>query len=550
MAITDTELRLYILKNEFISQKQAEEVDLLVHERNLSFADALLERNIFSDEQLGQIIADYLNCGFVRLSKEAITKDVLHIIPEGIARTNRIISFFQDQKIVKVATTNVKNIELFTQLKKKTDKLILPFYATERDIDDALPLYNQKMQVQFDDLLKEKRSLLPIEEIVEGIITNAYEAKASDIHIEPRKKESIVRVRIDGILHDILTVPKALHEQIITKIKVDAQLPTDIHTAAQDGKIQKEINNEQVDIRVSIVPIIYGEGCVMRLLTSKHREYGLVDLGLGEENKKRLIAGFSKPYGMILSTGPTGSGKSTSMYAILKILNIKERNIATIEDPVEYDIEGMNQIQVNPQTNLTFATGLRSILRQDPDIIYVGEIRDNETADIAIHSAMTGHLVLSTLHTNDAATSIPRLIDMGVEPFLVSSTVSVIVAQRLIRKICESCKVSSELTIADMEKLIPKHVVKRTFEKTKSVRLYKGKGCAVCHNTGYSGRIGIFEVLSITPHIQHLITTRADADTITKQAIQDGMQTMLVDGLQKVVQGVTTIEEVLRVIKN
>jgi type IV pilus assembly protein PilB len=550
MAVTDVQLRTYTLENEFVTQKQIDEAELYAKEHKVSLYDAFIEKNILSDAQLGQIIADYLKCGFINLAKEAITKDVLHIIPEHIARKYHIISFFQDQKTVKVATQEVKNTELFLLLKKKTGKTILPFYATERDLEETLPLYNQKMQAQFDVLLGEKRKDTPIEEIVQGIIENAYDAKASDIHIEPRRNESIVRIRIDGILHDILTIPKELHEQIVTKIKVDARLRTDEHMSAQDGKIQKEIKNEHVDIRVSLVPIIYGEGCVMRLLTSKHREFGLSDLGLSDENMKRLKTGFTRPYGMILSTGPTGSGKSTSMYSILKILNTKERNIATIEDPVEYDIEGMNQIQVNPQTNLTFAAGLRSILRQDPDIIYVGEIRDNETADIAIHSAMTGHLVLSTLHTNDAATSIPRLIDMGVEPFLVSSTISVIVAQRLVRKVCESCKVSTTMTPTEIAHHIPKEAVKSAFGNVKSVRLYMGKGCPVCHNTGYSGRIGIFEVLMISPRIQELIHDKTDADTITKQAVKEGMQTMLLDGLQKVTQGITTIEEVLRVIKN
>lgn len=550
MSVSDIQLRTYVLENEFVTQKQIDEAELYAKEHTLSLYDGLLEKNILTDEQLGQIIADYLKCGYIRLSKEAITKDVLHIIPEQIARKYRTISFFQDEKTIKIASTDIKNTELFLLLKKKTAKIISPYYATERDIDDVLPLYNKKMQTQFDVLLGEKRITTPIEEIVQGIIENAYDAKASDIHIEPRRKESIVRIRIDGILHDILTIPKELHEQIITKIKVDARLRTDEHMSAQDGKIQKEIKKEQVDIRVSLVPIIYGEGCVMRLLTSKHREFGLIDLGLGDENLQRLKTGFAKPYGMILSTGPTGSGKTTSMYSILKILNVKERNIATIEDPVEYDIEGMNQIQVNPQTNLTFAAGLRSILRQDPDIIYVGEIRDNETADIAIHSAMTGHLVLSTLHTNDAATSIPRLIDMGVEPFLVSSTISVIVAQRLVRKVCESCKVSITQEPKEIARYLQKETVQQVFGKVKSVRLYKGKGCPVCHNTGYSGRIGIFEVLTISPAIQELIHKQADADTITKQAVKEGMNTMLFDGLQKVIQGVTTVEEVLRVIKN
>ncbi len=550
MLITDTQILTYMIDNEFISKKQADEAEICAHERKLSFTDALIEKNILTDEQIGQIVADYLKCGFVRLSKEAISKEALFSIPEHIARTFRIISFYQDQKTLKVATGDVKNTELFILLKKKSGKAITPYYATERDIEDALTAYNQKMQKQVDDLLKENKSTTPIEQIVEDIIVHAYEAKASDIHIEPRKKDSTVRIRIDGILHDVLTFNQDIHEQIITKIKVDARLPTDEHMSAQDGKIQKEIKGEQVDIRVSIVPIIYGEACVMRLLTSHHRSFGLKDLGLGEKNKTRLEAAFTKPFGMILSTGPTGSGKSTTMYAILKILNSKERNIATIEDPVEYDIEGMNQIQVNPQTNLTFASGLRSILRQDPDIIYVGEIRDNETADIAIHSAMTGHLVLSTLHTNDAATSIPRLIDMGVEPFLVSSTVSAIVAQRLVRKVCEACKVSKTVPTAELSHLFSKQLVEVVFGHAKSVRLYSGKGCDVCHKTGYAGRVGIFEVLIMTPAIQELVHARTDADTITRCAVKEGMQTMVRDGLEKISQGVTTADEVLRVIKN
>jgi type IV pilus assembly protein PilB len=292
-------------------------------------------------------------------------------------------------------------------------------------------------------------------------------------------------------------------------------------------------------------------------LASHFRQFSLMDLGMSETDLKKLQEAFTRPFGMVLSTGPTGSGKTTSMYAVLKILNVREKNIATIEDPVEYEIEGINQIQANTKTNLTFANGLRSILRQDPNIIYVGEIRDEETADIAINSAMTGHLVLSTLHTNDAATTLPRLIDMKIEPFLVSSTVNAIIGQRLVRRICERCKVSVELAktgagwqgdakVAAQFAALDKHVAARYFGSSDRVRLYRGKGCPVCHTTGYNGRVGIFEVLEVTPAIQTLIVEKANADRILQQAVKDGMTTMMQDGLAKVARGVTTLEEVLR----
>ncbi|HEX9664734.1 MAG TPA: GspE/PulE family protein, partial [Patescibacteria group bacterium] len=301
--------------------------------------------------------------------------------------------------------------------------------------------------------------------------------------------------------------------------------------------------------RVSIVPVVTGEKVVMRLLAEKVRQFTLADLGLSAREYEKVSAAIKKPYGMMLATGPTGSGKTTTLYAILKILNKREVNIATIEDPVEYDVEGVNQIQVNPKTNLTFASGLRSIIRQDPDIIMVGEIRDQETAGIAINAAMTGHLVLSTLHTNDAATSLPRLIDMEVEPFLIASTINVVIAQRLVRKICPTCVESYLVTDKDLEKL-KKIIPIEKFLKGKKIqkaRLYKGKTCQVCGHSGYLGRIGLFEVMEITDNIRELIMRNADADTIKKQAVANGMTTMLEDGIDKVLKGITTVDEVLRV---
>ena len=390
------------------------------------------------------------------------------------------------------------------------------------------------------------QSEAPIAKIVDTLIEYAYRSNASDIHIEPEEEHSLVRFRIDGILHDELKLPKELHDQVITRIKVLSSLRTDEHLSAQDGKLQMKLKEEDLDVRVSLVPIVGGEKAVLRLLTSHYRQFGLSDLGMNTLAFNRVKSAIQKPYGMILSTGPTGSGKTTSIYAILKILNVREKNIATIEDPVEYEIEGINQIQVNPKTNLTFAEGLRSILRQDPDIIYVGEIRDEETASIAINSAMTGHLVVSTLHTNDSATALPRLIDMKIEPFLVASTVNVIIAQRLVRKICDRCKFSYQQTAVELKKQTSEALIKKYLGIEGEIRLYKGKGCDVCHLTGYVGRVGIFEVLEVSEAIKDLIVAKADSDTVTKKAVEEGMLTMLEDGLQKVQLGVTTIEEVLR----
>ena len=309
------------------------------------------------------------------------------------------------------------------------------------------------------------------------------------------------------------------------------------------------LEDEEIDVRVSILPVTEGEKAVLRILSSKFRKFSLVDLGMNEKDLKKVTTAYGKSYGMILSTGPTGSGKTTSIYAIVKLLNTREKNITTIEDPAEYRIKGVNQINVNTKTNLTFANGLRSILRQDPNIIFVGEIRDSETAGIAVNASLTGHLVLSTLHTNDAATALPRLIDMNVEPFLVASTVNVIIAQRLVRKICEICKGTRIITREELLKNLPEEAINKYVGNKNDVTIYQGAGCKICHGTGYSGRIGVFEVLEITKNIRDLITKRQDADVILQKAIEEGMTTMLDDGLEKVLKGLTTIEEVLRVTK-
>lgn len=400
-----------------------------------------------------------------------------------------------------------------------------------------------------------KSDEIGIIKLVDMIIQYAYEARASDIHIDPSEGKIHVRLRIDGVLSDVFQLSTELHSEVITRLKVLSGLRTDEHQAAQDGRLrfspQPEKNAQNVihfDIRVSIIPTYYGENAVLRLLVEQGETFTLESLGYNQRDLEVVKRAISKPYGMILVTGPTGSGKTTSLYAIIKILNTPSVSIITIEDPIEYSLEGIDQIQVNSQTGLTFANGLRSILRQDPNIVMVGEIRDEETAKIAVNAALTGHLLLSTLHTNDAATSLPRLTDMDVEPFLIASTINIIIGQRLVRKICPDCRVKKKLSISEIGSLgqsLGKNIPQE-LNDGKDI-FYTGKGCVACANTGYLGRIGIHEVIEMTEAVREAVMARLNASEIKKIARSEGMTTMLEDGFQKVLKGVTTIDELLRV---
>lgn len=382
--------------------------------------------------------------------------------------------------------------------------------------------------------------------IVNDILESAHNAKASDIHINSKAESVKIRFRIDGVLQDVFDMPKEILPELIGRIKILSNLRMDEHQSSQDGRFRMTAKDgDTVDVRVAISPSYYGESAVLRLLTDKAEMFNLENLGFSEENRKKIISAIEKPFGMILATGPTGSGKTTTLYTILKMLNKKESAIITIEDPIEYAVDNIKQIQVNPRTNLTFADGLRSILRQDPDIIMVGEIRDSETASLAVNTALTGHLLLSTLHTNDAATTLPRLLDMKVEPFLAASTVNIALGQRLVRKICEKCKVSKKLT--DVELKSVSDIAKLKIAEDR--KIYHGKGCEVCSQTGYNGRIGIHEVLMVDNDIRECMLRKDSADTIKKTAVRNGMKTMIEDGLDKVFDGVTSLEEVLRVIR-
>lgn len=561
MVISDDQLKTLLIQSGLVTEASIAEIVDFAKGANISLWEALVEKNAIPEENLGLMVANFLKVPFIKLSKTPIPGDVFKIIPERIARKKKTIAFTRDETGIKVAMANPTNAELIQLLTKKTGQNIYPHLALERDIVNIFQLYRKDLQKTFDELIqkesfgKAERLALeeaPIAKIVDMLIDYSYQNKSSDVHIEPQEKNSLIRFRIDGILHDVLIIPKNFHDRVITRIKVLSKLRTDEHLSAQDGKMRMKLEEEDLDIRVSIIPIADGEKAVLRLLSSKSRRFSLVDLGMNETDLQKVHHAFSKSFGMILSTGPTGSGKSTSIYSILKIINTREKNITTIEDPVEYRIKGVNQIQVNPKTNLTFAAGLRSILRQDPNVIFVGEIRDMETAGIAVNAALTGHLVLSTLHTNDAATTLPRLIDMKVEPFLVASTVNIIVAQRLVRKICENCRVSFNITEEELLKNLPSETIKKHYiavGEKKEIRIYKGQGCKICHDTGYSGRVGVFEVLEVTKPIKKLIVEKADSDIIARKAQEEGMTTMLDDGLDKVAKGITTIEEVLRVTK-
>jgi type II secretory ATPase GspE/PulE/Tfp pilus assembly ATPase PilB-like protein len=402
----------------------------------------------------------------------------------------------------------------------------------------------KSVKTDIEKQLASPASEISIIELVDLLVEYGYVARSSDVHIEPAAEKVLIRYRIDGILHDGFTLAKDLQPEIVTRIKVLSGLKTDIHHVPQDGRIKVKFGDSgSVDVRVSIAPTYYGENCVMRILAEAGDIFNLEDLGFTMEQLTMIGTAIRKPYGMILANGPTGSGKTTTLYTMIKKLNTRERSIITIEDPIEYSIEGITQIPVNVQAGLTFATGLRSILRQDPNVVMVGEIRDAETATIAVNAALTGHLMLSTIHTNDAATTFPRLIDMGIPPFLVSSTVNIAIAQRLVRVVCKTCRVTRPLSADEVRNL--SGVARKISSKT----VYTvGKGCNDCDGIGYRSRIGIHEVLEINDEIRSLINQRADASQIKQAAIAAGMKTMIEDGIGKAVAGTTTIEEIFRII--
>lgn len=531
---------------------QAQDVETLIKKRHLLPPITLVKAR-----------AKALGVPYVSLTSRGITPEVLNYIPEAVARRYHVIPFDFDSKMneISVAMTDPLNVEITEFLERKSGKRIKPFLALDEEImsaieeqypqsltaditaaiaESALPEIKTIEASKIKDIIQEA----PIAKIVTTILEFAIRTRASDVHIEPGVEKTRVRYRIDGILHEKLVLPRAVHEAVVSRIKILSEMKIDERRIPQDGRFNFKLGVEEVDLRISTLPTVHGEKIVIRLLKKTGGLPTLDDLGLRGTAKRSLEINILRPHGIILVTGPTGSGKTTTLYAVLTKLNTDRVNIVTLEDPVEYELPGVNQVQINPGAGLTFATGLRSFLRQDPNIILVGEIRDSETASLAIQAALTGHLVFSTLHTNDAVTAIPRLLDMGAEPFLVSSSVNCVVAQRIVRKICAACKEtftpSPEISV-DFKNLLGNLLPSGT------ITLYRGKGCNQCSLTGYFGRIGIFEVVPITERLSRMILERATNNDLQKLAISEGMITMKQDGYLKTLEGITTLEEVLRV---
>ncbi len=567
-----------------LSQKIYNESDIKTHlrkaqELNLTLYEYLESKKILSERQLFETIALFYGIPFIDFKNTVVRKDVLTLIPEAIAQSHHIIAFDKTDKDLKIAALNPKDLEIFNFLKKKTNLDILIYITTPSAINDALKSYHIGLKAEFGNIQKEQEESikgegdnnkdlkelaqdLPVIRIVDTLLEYAIFEGASDIHVEPEEKELNIRYRVDGILKNVMTLPKSVHAGIIARIKILSNLKLDEHRLPQDGRFKINSNDYRVSFRVSVIPAFDGEKIVMRLLNEKSQILTLEQLGFQQKPYEIIKRNIDKPHGMILATGPTGSGKTTTLYTILNILNTPEVNISTIEDPIEYRMQHINQSQVNPKIGYTFAAGLRAFLRQDPDIIMVGEIRDNETAEIAVHAAMTGHLVLSTLHTNDAVTTLPRLTDMGVPSFLIATTTNVIIAQRLVRKICPRCIESYTLDkkgVQELDKLIDVKTLMVSLEREKIISLnkqsmesllfYRGKGCKECNHDGYKGRMGIYEVLEVTPDVSDLIIRKATDTELKAAARKQNMITILEDGFIKAKQGITTIEEVLRVSK-
>ncbi len=550
-----------------INQDQANQYELNSLQKNLPIIDFLLDQANLNKEKVLEAIGEVLGMKAIDVTTIAVDPQAINLIPNILASRYHIIPISYEPKdnTLVLATSNPFNLNLFDFLEKKTGKKIVPVFAYEKDIDRVVNIvYSRTLSPEIKEALQEvkveegkpeeKTNIVvkeaPITKIVNTIVEFAIRSRASDIHIEPMETKTRVRYRIDGILHEKLSLPKGIHEAVVSRIKILSGLKIDEKRIPQDGRFSYKLETDEVDLRVSTLPSVDGEKIVMRLLKKTGGIPSLQELGIRGPQLKDLEEAISKPYGIILVTGPTGSGKTTTLYSVLSRLNKPTVNIVTLEDPVEYQIPGINQVQINPQAGLTFATGLRAFLRQDPNIILVGEIRDKETTQLAIQAALTGHLVFSTLHTNDSATAIPRLIDLGAEPFLISSVLNAVIAQRIVRRVCPNCKVSyqpQEEIIENIKVVLGEYFPKKFSSNHESFRLFKGQGCQECNQTGYLGRIGIFELLKVTTTINKMILQHVSAKEIELQAKKEGLITMKQDGYLKAIEGITTIEEVIRV---
>ncbi len=565
--VTENKTLLDVLLSErLITSSQYEEIKVKSASQGLSSESILTSLNIVPEEKISQAKAKLLGIPFVSLEGTSFSPQALGFMPRAVVERFFLVPFSYDDKTktLSIAMSNPVDLEAISFVRQKTGLNIKVFAASSKDVEKAInEQYRQEMVGEVGEALKETESLhktqtidskkiaeiikeAPIAKIVSTILEYAVTSRASDVHIEPQEDRVRVRYRIDGILYDRLSLPKNVQDAVVSRIKILSDMKIDEHRTPQDGRFNFKVADKEVDLRISVLPTTFGEKIVMRLLRKSGGIPTLQELGLMGSSLKNLETAILRPHGIIIVCGPTGSGKTTTLYSVLSKLNTTRVNIVTLEDPVEYQMPGINQVQINPAGGLTFATALRALLRQDPNIILVGEIRDSETTELAIQAALTGHLVFSTLHTSNASGALPRLIDLGAERFLLSSTLNAVLAQRIVRKICLHCK----------EEYIPlpqiideiKNGLGNLFPSTQeSVKLYKGKGCDECGGSGYLGRIGIFETLPVSEKMSTLILQNADSNSIEKEAISEGMIVLKQDGYLKALQGITTVEEVLRV---
>lgn len=569
-------LKKVLLKRQFLTEPQFKQalveaqrraVEPLVYLSSLASVDT---RQVYTD------IAAEFGVEYIDLKTTGAPKEIASLLPQGLVQTQKVVAFAYDKKknIVKIATSDPDDIETITFIEKKLGATAEVFFTDPESISIVSRLYHKTLEEQFKELVTEASQIapsseelaalaehLPMVKIVDVLLDYAIYLQASDIHIEPTERDVIIRLRIDGMLRDIMTFPKSLHPAVVARIKVLAKMKLDEHRLPQDGRFRIETSSYRMAFRVSVFPTIDGEKLVLRLLDESSRALTLDQLGFLSYHKPIIEQNIQKPHGITFVTGPTGSGKTTTLYTILAILNTPTINISTIEDPIEYRMARVNQAQVNTKIGFTFAAGLRSLLRQDPNVIMVGEIRDQETAEIAAHAALTGHLVLTSLHTNDAVGAPLRLSEMGVPIYLISATTNIIIAQRLVRKICPNCIFSYTLDDEELQviraQVDPQNIISALHraqeidqpKEIKEIRWFKGKGCVRCGHSGYKGRIGIYEILENTPDVAQLIFNRANRAELLAVALKNGMITMEQDGFIKAKRGITTLEEVLRVTK-
>jgi type IV pilus assembly protein PilB len=539
-----------------------EQLDQAIHAQQVSglpLGRVLVEEGLIQESDLVKTLARQIGIEYVDLTEEPIDPAAVAAIPEYVLdRYTCLPVGFENEKLV-VAMADPANVLAIDDLRAISGLDIIPKVATRSDLEEAIrrqarfdesvsdlaELAAEGSSAEIDDLtgLEVAAEEAPVVKLMNTIISRAVNERASDIHLEPGERELRIRFRIDGVLHQVMTTPRSISNAVVSRVKIMSDLNIAERRVPQDGRVSLRVSGRPVDLRVATLPSIYGEKVVLRILDKSAGVATLDDLGFLPYNLERFAEAYNKPYGAILVTGPTGSGKTTTLYSTLDILNREDVNIITVEDPVEYRLAGVTQVQVNRKAGLLFATALKSILRADPDIVLIGEIRDGETATIAVEAALTGHLVLSTLHTNDAPSSINRLVDMGVEPFLVSSAIDAILAQRLARRLCEKCRVA----YTPERELLQN--ISWDFERSDGIpELFRAEGCKVCSNTGYKGRVAINELMLVSEEIQHLTVERRSSEEMKKVAMAEGMRTLREDGLEKVALGMTSIEEVLRVV--